>query len=88
MVLNNGVDKLDLVMKFRVDSFVIFATTDTGMKCFGCGETGHLILACSESLNLEGVKDKHAEQTGPAAAEPKRAGPYVPAPPYGQLHCG
>lgn len=52
MVLQDNLDELDLALIFRQDEFnyVIFVTTNN-MKCFACGETGHLIRACSGRLN-------------------------------------
>ncbi|KAK3510760.1 hypothetical protein QTP70_022466 [Hemibagrus guttatus] len=65
MVLNNGVEELDLAMTFGVDGFdyTVFVTTDSGMKCFNCGETGHLVRACPEKVKTDGATDRQAEQT-------------------------
>lgn len=47
MVLKDNVEELDLTLNFRHEEFnyVIYATTNT-MRCFGCGENGHLIRGC------------------------------------------
>lgn len=47
IVLKDNVEELDLTLNFRHEEFnyVIYATTNT-MRCFGCGENGHLIRAC------------------------------------------
>ncbi len=81
MILKNGMDKLNMVMKFKVDGFnyTIFATTET-MK-FGCGQEGHLVRSCPErAQEPEAESDAGAlggsqaesdgEQTGAAAQEP------------------
>ncbi|KAK3531523.1 hypothetical protein QTP70_024911, partial [Hemibagrus guttatus] len=67
MVLNNGVEELDLAMKFSVDGFdyTVFVSTDSGMKCFDCGEAGHLVRACPEKVKTDGATDRQAEQTRP-----------------------
>lgn len=52
MILQDNLDDLDLALNFRQDEFnyVIFVTTNS-MKCFGCGEIGHLIRACPGRVN-------------------------------------
>lgn len=47
MILQDNIDELDLSLNFRHENFnyVIFATTNN-MKCFNCGEMGHMICAC------------------------------------------
>lgn len=49
MVLKSNLEDLNIVLKFRIDSFdyVIFATTES-LKCFGCGKEGHLMRSCTE----------------------------------------
>lgn len=49
MILNNQNEELNLAMKFRIEDFdyVIFATSES-MKCFGCGQEGHVIRVCPE----------------------------------------
>ncbi len=46
MILKDD-EELELSLHLKVDDFdyVIYATTDK-MKCFNCGEVGHLIRAC------------------------------------------
>ncbi|XP_049341526.1 uncharacterized protein LOC125806062 [Astyanax mexicanus] len=70
MVLKDGADELDLVLKLRVEGFdyTIYASSDTEMKCFRCGQTGHLVRACPEKVNSGGAGG--AEAPGPDTAEP------------------
>lgn len=46
MILNNGVDGLNMAFKFRVDGcdYVVFAFFDT-MRCFECGKEGRAFKA-------------------------------------------
>ncbi len=42
MILKSDLDELNLSFKYRVDGFdYVFALSDT-MKCFGCGQEGHI----------------------------------------------
>ncbi len=52
MVLKDNVDELDLTLNFRHEdvNYVIYATTNV-MKCYGCGERGHLVRACPKKGN-------------------------------------
>ncbi len=61
MVVNNDAD-LDLVLNFRVDDFdyVVFITTDK-IKCFGCGNIGHLVRACPSKQVEEDNRSADAE---------------------------
>ncbi len=47
MILNKKDEEFDYCFRVRVDDFdyILFATSAT-VKCFGCGEEGHLIKAC------------------------------------------
>ncbi|KAK3558186.1 hypothetical protein QTP86_012372 [Hemibagrus guttatus] len=45
--------------------YTVFVTTDSGMKCFNCGEAGHLVHACPEKVKTDGATDRQAEQTRP-----------------------
>ncbi len=49
MILKDNRTELNLNLKLRVDDFdyTIFVSTD-GMKCFGCGKTGHLVRVCPD----------------------------------------
>ncbi len=61
MVVNNDAD-LDLLLNFRVDDFdyVVFITTDK-IKCFGCGNFGHLVRACPSKQVEEDNRSADAE---------------------------
>ncbi|KAM4585691.1 uncharacterized protein V3H82_004667 [Fundulus diaphanus] len=66
MILNNRDEELNLRFRVRVDEFdyVLFATS-SGMKCFGCGQEGHLIKSCP---NRAGAAPSSSAEQQPAAA--------------------
>lgn len=81
MVLKDNVEELDLTLNFRHDEFnyVIYATTNT-MKCFGCGENGHLIRGCPKRVETATaqtvVSENVAEvQNDVAAVDDEMPGP-------------
>ncbi|KAK3515805.1 hypothetical protein QTP70_033649, partial [Hemibagrus guttatus] len=75
LVFKEGVEELTAVFKFTVDGFDynIFVSSDTDVKCFKCGKTGHLVRACPERQSDPGV----SERPGREVAEP--AGVVPPA---------
>ncbi|KAL7853154.1 hypothetical protein SRHO_G00189390 [Serrasalmus rhombeus] len=84
MVLKDGED-LDLVLKFSVDGFeyAVYISSETAMKCFWCGQVGHLVRTCpvKEDGNADAPVRAEPEQPGPVAA-----GPVVVVPPAAAVH--
>ena len=58
MILNNENAELNLAIKFRIDDFdyVIYVTSET-MKCFKCGQGGHLARVCPENVEHDAVQN-------------------------------
>lgn len=75
MVLDNARDELNLVLKLRVDGFdyVVFVTSDSGLKCFKCGGLGHVVRDCPQKNENTG---EQAEGLGGLNA----VGPSTPVP--------
>ncbi len=83
MILKNDMDELDMVMKFKVDGFRLYHFCNflqETIKCFGCGQEGHLVRSCPERTResetesapgaVGGSQDESdGEQTGAAAQE-------------------
>uniref|UniRef100_A0A8C9WWL4 CCHC-type domain-containing protein n=1 Tax=Sander lucioperca TaxID=283035 RepID=A0A8C9WWL4_SANLU len=67
---DNAAD-LNLTFSFKVEgfSYVVFATSDT-MKCFGCGEEGHLVRFCPRRP----APDPAERAPGPSGPAPDPAG--------------
>lgn len=78
MILKDD-EELELSLHLKVDDFdyVIYATTDK-MKCFNCGEVGHLIRACpgktKENSSVNDVNAGEPVEAGPSNAPPPVAG--------------
>ncbi len=83
MVMNDDAD-LDVSLHFRADEYdyIIYVTTDK-MKCFNCGQSGHLIRACP-AKNLNNPSAGGDVRTGRSDvvvdAAPDEAGPSDEAP--------
>ena len=59
MVLNSGMEEIELTLKLRVEGFdyVVYATSDTALKCFSCGGAGHIGRYCpGKNANTEKEK--------------------------------
>lgn len=75
MIIPDDAD-LDLTLNFRIDdfSYVIFVTTGK-IKCFGCGNAGHLIRNCPnknadiEERNENGTIEQDNEEKGAKQSE-------------------
>ena len=64
-ILKQGYYELKTQLKFNVGGFdyLVYATSNTSIKCFGCGSVGHLVRDCPKQ------KRDGANQAGPGAAQ-------------------
>lgn len=69
MILNNGVDDLNMTLKFRVDGFdyVVFVSSDS-IKCFECGG-GHMKRVCPLRTNSDAPHANEEVQTNDTNAD-------------------
>ncbi|KAI4880461.1 hypothetical protein NFI96_009804 [Prochilodus magdalenae] len=88
MVLKNGIDEVNVAFKFKIDDFdyVVFATSDS-MRCFGCGQEGHLRRSCPEKVeerplqaSNSGPTENDAGQVSGTEAGPSTAGEWAADP--------
>ncbi|KAI5625232.1 ubiquitin-conjugating enzyme E2 variant 3 isoform X3, partial [Silurus asotus] len=82
MVLNEGLEELKVVFKFKIEGFDynIFVSTDAAIKCFKCGQLGHLVHACPDRPGVS--KRPGQDATEPAGVVPPAASarPTAPGP--------
>ncbi|TWW61082.1 Transposon TX1 uncharacterized 82 kDa protein ORF 1 [Takifugu flavidus] len=71
MILNNRAEEFNYRFVVRVDNFdyVLFATS-SALKCFNCGEEGHLARACPNRAVPDAVEAEPATPAGPEAPQP------------------
>lgn len=94
MILKNNADELNLSFNVKVEDFnyTVYATSESIMKCFGCGKIGHLIRACPEKMeenatvqtnsenNHSGVVSVTEDVVASTAVESGSGGPVVNKP--------
>lgn len=74
MILKNGEDELDLVLKFKAEGFdyAVFVSSDITIKCFTCSKIGHLSRNCPDKLNLN-TEQIDVDEAGSAVGESSAA---------------
>ncbi|KAF0039296.1 hypothetical protein F2P81_007531 [Scophthalmus maximus] len=72
MILNKKDEELNLVFRLKVDDFyyVVFVNSGT-VKCFGCGEEGHLVRVCPEKNQKRAEPEREKDQPGQTEKENK-----------------
>lgn len=80
MILKDNNDELNLSFNVKVDGFnyTIYATSESIMKCFGCGKIGHLIRSCT-SGGETGQGDVQGESSAAASVAVDAAAPAADA---------
>ena len=72
MILKDNTADLNLTFSFKVDNFsYIVLVTSVTMKCFGCGDEGHVVHSCPQAKERPGSMQT-AEPAG-SAGGPGRA---------------
>lgn len=93
MVLKSEVEDLSVAFKFKIDGFdyVVYASSET-MKCFKCGEEGHIRSSCriqtaDNSANVA-VDEEVVNNVVPVSAESDQAEGASIAPEAGTSYAG